>query len=160
VLTGILIAFFLPRLLKGEKVANIAHVEIGPLKIEGHNIGIGKNIIMNVGEEEALQKWRKEGLGIKIIPRDEDARATLFNLGQRQAILHDLSILMGVKLDQGLQQYTPLARLEINRGTLHVIIIPQEPDKRFIREAINKIPVLESTRRKPLLSAAGNKAAD
>ena len=55
---------------------------------------------------------------------------------------------------------TPLARLDIDNGTLNIMIIPQEPDKPFIKEAIKKIPILESSERKPLKSEMGKKAAD
>lgn len=160
ILVGALVAYLLHLMVKGPHVFDIARVKIVSLTIEEYNIGVGDTIIMNVGEEEALEKWEKEGIGIKIIPRDENSRATLFNEGQRQAILHDLSILMGVKLDKGMQQFTPLARLKIDKGILNIIIIPQEPDIEFIREAIKKIPVIESSQRKPLKSLMGRKAAD
>ncbi|MFW6381780.1 MAG: YIEGIA family protein [Bacillota bacterium] len=159
-IVGALTGFILHLAMKGPTVADIARIKIVPLTIDNKNIGIDQVIIMNVGEKEALDKWKQEGLGIKVIPRDENARATLSNLGQRQAILHDLSILMGVKLDQGMQQFTPLARLELDQGTLNIIILPQEPDIKYIKQAIEQIPVLESSQRKPLNSRAGRGAAD
>jgi hypothetical protein len=146
--------------MKGPTVSDIAKVKIVPLNIENNNVGIDDIIIMNVGEKEGLDKWKSEGLGIKIIPRDENARATLANLGQRQTILHDLSILMGMKVDKGMQLYTPLARIELDKGTLNIILIPQEPDPEFIKKAIEKIPVVESSQRKPLKSKMGKMAAD
>ncbi len=160
VILGVLVAYFLHLMVKGPHLSDIARVKIVPLTIKEFNIGVDDMMIMNVGEEKALEKWENEGIGIKIIPRDENSRATLFNEGQRQAILHDLSILMGVKLDKGMQQFTPLARLKIDKGILNIIIIPQEPDIEFIREAVKRIPVIESSQRKPLKSLMGRKAAD
>ena len=157
---GSIVGYFLHYFMKGPQVKDIAKVKIVPLTFDGYNIGIGDVIMMNVGEEEALERWKREGIGIKIIPRNEDARATLFNLGQRETILHDLGILMGVKLDKGMQQFTPLARLEIDRGTLNIIIIPQEPDKKYIKTAVELVPIIESAQRKPLKSFIGKKAAD
>ena len=146
--------------MRGPVVGDIAKIEIVDITIKGKSIGVEDIIMMNVGEEEALSKWRLEGVGIKVVPNDENARATLANLGQRQAILHDLGILMGVKLDEGLQQYTPLARLDIDSSTLNIIFIPQEPDRIFIKEAVKRIPVLESSQHKPLKDKIGRKAAD
>lgn len=160
IISGVIIAYFLHWFMKGPTIGKISKIEIVDLTFKGKNIGIDEVIMMNVGEEESFQKWKNEGIGIKIKPIDENARTTLANLGQRQAIVHDLSILMGVKLDKGLQQYTPLARLNIDNGTLNIIIIPQEPDKIFIKEAIKRIPVLESSQRKPLKDKFGRKAAD
>ncbi len=160
IIGGGIIGYILHWFMKGASVGDIAEIEIVELNFKGKNIGIGEVIIMNVGENEAFQKWYDEGIGIKVVPKDENARATLASLGQRQAILHDLSILMGIKLDKGLQQFTPLARLNIDYGTLNIIFIPQEPDKIFIKEAVKRIPVLESSQRKPLSDKMGKKAAD
>lgn len=160
VLGGGITAFFLHYFMKGPVVGDIAKIEIVDITIKGKSIGVDDLIMMNIGEEEALRKWCLEGVGIKIIPDDENARATLANLGQRQAILHDLGILMGVKLDEGLQQYTPLARLDIDSSTLNIIFIPLEPDKIFIKRAVERIPVLESSQHKPLKDKIGRKAAD
>lgn len=157
---GIISAYLLHRLMKGPTISDIATVKILPITVEGFNIGIEELIIMNVGEKASLKKWKKEGIGIQIIPRDEDSRCTLSNLGQRQVILHDLAIMMGVKLDEGMQQYTPLARIKLDKGILNIIFIPQEPDEYFIKEAVKKIPVLETAQRKPLKSKMGRKAAD
>jgi hypothetical protein len=155
-ITGYLLHYF----MKGPHVKDIAKVKIVPLTIKDYNIGIDDVIMMNVGEKEALERWKREGLGIKLIPKDENARATLLNLGQRQTILHDIGILMGVKLDKGMQQFTPLARLEIDRGTLNIIMIPQEPDEEILKTAVELIPVIESSQKKPLKSSTGKKAAD
>jgi len=160
IISAIIIGYMLHIMMKGPHISDIADVEITALTIRGYNIGVDDVIIMNVGEKAAWEKWKSEGIGIKIIPKDENARATLANLGQRQAIIHDLAILMGVKLDKGMEQFTPLARLELDYGILNIIIIPQEPDNEFIKEAIKKIPVLESSQKKPLKSIMGKKAAD
>ena len=160
VIGGVVFAYTLHYFMQGITIAEIAEVKIVPLNIKGMNIGIEQTIMLNVGEKSALKKWQEEGIGIKVVPKDENARATLANLGQRQAIIHDLSILMGIKLDQGMQQFTPLARLDLDNGTLNLIIIPQEPDPVFIQKAIKQIPVLESSQRKPLKSKFGQKAAD
>lgn len=160
IIGGGIIAYLLHYFMEGPTVGDIADIRIVKITFKGKNFGIGDLIMMNAGEEEALEKWKQEGIGIKVIPKDENARATLVNLGQRQAILHDLGILMGIKLDQGLQQYTPLARLNINNGTLNIIFLPQEPDELFIKKAVERIPVLESSQRKPLKDKMGRKAAD
>ena len=159
-IAGSIFGYLLHKLMKSPTIGDIASVKIVSISFQEKNIGIDDLIMMNVGEKEGLEKWKKEGIGIKIIPSDENARATLFNLGQRQVILHDLSILMGVKLDEGMQMYTPLARIELDKGILNIIIIPQEPDEVFIQKAVEKIPVVESAQRKPLKSSMGLKAAD
>ncbi|AZR72757.1 hypothetical protein BBF96_04730 [Anoxybacter fermentans] len=160
IIIGIALILLLSPAMIGPRVRDIAVVEEAQIVFDGKNIGIDDIIMMNVGEDEGLKKWKEEGVGIVIKPKDDNARATLANIGQRQAILHDVATQMGIKLDVGIQQYTPLARLDINTGRVYMIIIPIEPDIPAIIEAINRVPVLESSQRKPLQSKAGRAAAD
>ena len=115
---------------------------------------------MNVGLNESLARWQEYGLGIIIAPKDDNARATLANIGQRQAIIHDLTTQLGVQLDLGVQDYTPLARLNLQTGRIYLIFIPIEKDADCIKKAVSNTPVLEGVKRRPLASEAGQKAAD
>lgn len=160
ILAGIIIAIVANRFMAGLRIGDIARVRVTPLTFDGPNMGIGDVIIMNVGEGEALEVWKEKGVGIVIEPKDDNARATLANIGQRQAILHDIATQLGVYLDVGMQQFTPLARLDLLTGRVYIIIIPIEPDEEPIKIAVERVPVLESSQRKPLQSSAGKKAAD
>ncbi|MCK4259044.1 MAG: YIEGIA family protein [Halanaerobiales bacterium] len=160
VIIGILFPLLLTRTMIGPRLKDIAVVEKASITFKGKNIGIEDVIMMNVGEDEGIENWKKYGIGLVIKPKDDNARATLANIGQRQAILHDVATQLGIKLDVGIQQYTPLARLDLETGRVCMIIIPIEPDIPAIIEAINKVPVLESAQRKPLQSKAGKMAAD
>ena len=160
ILATIVFFLILRQAMSGPKLKDIAVVEEEELTFDGKNMGIKDVIMMNLGEDEAVEKWKKEGKGIVIKPKDDNARATLANIGQRQAILHDLASQLGIKLDVGIQQYTPLARLDIDTGRVYIIILPIEPDFPSMRQAIENVPVLESSQRKPLQSKAGRSASD
>ena len=56
-------------------------------------------VIMNVGDWQAQKKILAEGVGIVLHPKDDNARAILNNVGQRQAILHNLAALVGSKVE-------------------------------------------------------------
>ncbi|MCK8823932.1 YIEGIA family protein [Fuchsiella alkaliacetigena] len=160
---AIIAALVLQRAMQGQTVKDIAEVEVVDLEFqgdEGENIAIGDVVLMNVGEEEIKEDWQKLGIGISIKPKDDNARATLANKGQRQAILHDVVSQLGVRLDVGVVGYTPLARLDLDTGRVYIMIIPIEPDEEFVKKAVENTPVLESSRRKPLQSEAGRLAAD
>lgn len=160
ILVGLAFIFGMGRVMSGPQIQDIAEVEEAELVFQGRNLGIGDVIIMNLGEDEAVETWKEHGIGLAIKPKDDNARATLANTGQRQAILHNLATQMGVRLDVGIQQYTPLARLDLETGRVLIIIIPIEPDVRYLIDAVKRVPVLESVQRKPLESKAGKQAAD
>ncbi len=159
---GLAVGYFLYRKMDPQTIGDIAQVKVTELEFSGphgKNIAIEGVVLMNVGLEEALQAWQESGLGLIVDPNDKDARATLANLGQRQAIIHDVVTQLGVKLDIGVQEYTPLARLDLEKGKVYIIIRPMEKDPACIKRAVETTPVLENSRRRPLQSTAG-RAAD
>ncbi|MGM0369408.1 MAG: YIEGIA family protein [Bacillota bacterium] len=163
IVLGASIAYLLHQLMAVETIGDIAEIEIIDLEFSGpqnKNIELEGIVIMNVGLEESIEKWKQNGIGIGIAPKDDNARATLANIGQRQAIIHDITTQLGVQLDTGVQDYTPLARLNIESGRVYIIIIPIEKDEGCIKQAASTTPVLEGVKRKPLDSKVGSTAAD
>ncbi|AGB41535.1 hypothetical protein Halha_1597 [Halobacteroides halobius DSM 5150] len=157
------LGYILHAVMKEETVGDIGEVKIVDLDFSGpnnSNIKVEDVVVMNVGLNESLKKWQESGIGIVIEPTNDNARATLANTGQRQAIIHDTVTQLGVKLDVGVQDYTPLARLNLDNGKVCIIIIPIEPDPACIKKAVENTPVLEASRRKPLESGPGKIAAD
>ena len=80
---------------------------------------------------------------------DASSRITISNLGQRQAILHDVSSILGVTRDSGEPALTPLAKLDLKDGRLGLVLLPQERNVPKLIKIIENVPVLESAIRKP-----------
>ncbi len=57
--------------------------------------------IMNIGLPARQEEIMKYGMGFILAPKTFDANSTLANLGQRQAILHDISTSLGIFIDSG-----------------------------------------------------------
>ena len=117
-------------------------------------------VIMEVGLKTSREKILEESLGVLIKPKDDNARATLNNLGQRQAILHTVSTLIGSKKEVGEPDWTPMARKNLDTGAIGLFILPNEPDIDPLIQAVKMAPVLESARSTPLESKPGRQAAD
>ncbi len=147
-------------LKKGQVVGDLAEVVPARLHFQGALLMVDDIVIMNVGLPEAREKILAEGLAILIKPKDDNGRATLHHVGQRQAILHTAATLLGIKREIGELEFTPLARKNIDTGAVGVFILPIEKDFDSLREIINRVPVLESASRKPLSTQAGRIAAD
>jgi len=147
-------------LMRGKFIRDIAIVKPGKLYFQNSLLMVEDIVIMNVGLKKAKDKIINEGIGVIIHPKDDNARLTLNNLGQRQAILHDVAALVGSKLETGEPEWTPLMRKDINTGKLGLFILPNEKDMECVIEAVYRTPVLESAVQKPLASIIGRKAAD
>lgn len=147
--------FLLGTLMRGERVGDIAEVELAEIKFEQSLLKVEETVMMNVGLEEAREVYRTRGLAAKIIPKGPNAKATLANLGQMQAIAHDVSAMIGVYMDVGEQEFAPMVRRNPDSGCLYLVMIPSEDDGDAFLAAIKRVPVLEGAVRKPLTSTAG-----
>jgi hypothetical protein len=101
-------------------------------------------VIMNVGLPATREKILSEGMGIIIHPKDDDARLTLDNPGQRMAIIHDVVSILGSKVELSEPELMPLARKQIDKGYLALFIVANEPDIECLIEVVKRVPVLET----------------
>lgn len=157
---GLAMILFSRFLMRGSYIRNIAKVEQGQLHFEKSLLYVDDIVIMNVGDPAAREKILEEGIGLMLHPYDDDGRSVLNNLGQRQAMLHDISMLVGNKLEIGEQEWTPAARKNMETGALGIFLMPNEKDIACVIEAAKRTPVLESAVQKPLANTIGRKAAD
>ena len=144
--------------MKGRKVGDIARVKEGKIRFINSDLYINDIFLMNIGHPAHRQVIEEEGLGIIIKPKNDNARATLTNQGQRLAILHDAASMLGIYKDVDTPQFTPLIRRELKSGHLGMVIVPVERDIENLIDAVRYVPVLESAVRKPLSSRPGKRA--
>ncbi|GMX65214.1 YIEGIA family protein [Paenibacillus elgii] len=133
----------------GKTLSRIANVNIGQVRLDGPNLFVDDIYIMNVGLSDTQNVIRKKAIGIVLVPKNKNARVTLANPGQRQALLHDVSTIMGVHRDEGEPALVPLAKLDMDDGRLAVLLLPQEQDPEKARQVAMNSPVLESAVRMP-----------
>src|SRR5690606_7514496 len=107
--TGLGAILLLQGLMSGQRIGDIALVKPVPVEFDGPLLTVAGVNIMNVGSPDARRRYLEEGIACVIRPKDANARATLANLGQRQAIAHEVSLLLGLKMDVDEPEFTPIA---------------------------------------------------
>lgn len=150
---------YLEKVLRGSRVSGYAKVAPGELKFDGPNLTVGGIYLMNVGSSEARELILKYGLGAVLTPNDINARVSLANVGQRQAIVHDISTILGVRKDLDEPEFTPLARLDHETGRIGVYLVPVNKDADALVAAIRHVPLLESAKKRPSAAISGRLAA-
>jgi len=149
-----LAGLFLDRLwMSGQSVGHIAHVQAAPIQFKGPLLYVDDIVIMNVGLTTNRRLIEERGIGIVLIPKNEDARITLSHLGQRQAILDDATTILGTYRDSGTPALMPLAKLDLENGRVGILLLPQEKDVEKAIRLIRRVPVLESAVRRPSQAA-------
>ena len=134
---------------EGPHVGDLAEVEIVPIEFDGPLLTVAGVVLMNIGLEEPRRRYLEEGIGVLITPKGADAAATLANIGQRQAIAHDASTLVGITKELDEPYFTPLVRRDGRTGKVVLAIVPAEKDEEVLLEAVRRVPVLEAAVRRP-----------
>lgn len=155
---GILSFIISKRLMSGKRLNDLVEIEHVPLRFEGAGLYIDNIYIMNIGLPVRQREILQQGMGFILKPKSIDARITLANLGQRQAILHDASVALGVYRDSGTPALVPLAKLDLNNGRVGVFILPQEKDVTKAMQVIGNVPTLENAIR--MASQAGKEESE
>ncbi|SDI97915.1 YIEGIA family protein [Salimicrobium halophilum] len=136
-------------LMSGSSLGKITEIERAELTFKGAGLYVDSIYIMNIGLPERQKEILEYGMGFIVTPKSFSVRSTIANLGQRQAILHDLSVTLGVFRDSGTPALVPLIKRDLNDGRIGVFILPQEKNLDTALSVLAKVPVLEHAVQKP-----------
>jgi hypothetical protein len=159
VIAGIASFFVAKALMSGSRLQDIVEIEHVPLRFDGAGLYIDNIYIMNIGLPARQKEIMKYGMGFLLKPKSMDANITLSNLGQRQAILHDVAVGLGVVRDSGTPALVPLAKRDLNDGRIGVFVLPQEQDVEKAIQIIGNVPTLENAIRLSSEAAKGGRTS-
>lgn len=137
------------KLMAGSKIKDIVDITYVEPRFEGPGLFVDNIYIMNIGLPARQEEVLRYGMGFILKPKNFNSRSTIANLGQRQAILHDVSTAMGVYRDSGTPALVPLAKRDLDDGRVAVFVLPQEKDIQRAIEVIGAVPTLENAIRMP-----------
>lgn len=153
---GVVCLLVSKKLMAGSKLKDIVDIEYVAPHFEGAGLYVDNIYIMNIGVPDKQEAVLKYGMGFVLTPKNYNARNTIANLGQRQAILHDVSTALGVHRDSGEPSLVPLAKRDLDDGRLGVFVLPQGGDRELAKTVIGEVPTLENAIRMPSESKANN----
>ncbi|WP_217585423.1 YIEGIA family protein [Lentibacillus saliphilus] len=156
-ITGLICLIIAKSLMSGSTLKDIVAIDHHPLHFKDAGLYIDNIYIMNIGLKARQEEILKYGMGFILTPKNMNVITTIANLGQRQAILHDVSISLGVFRDSGTPALTPLIKRDLDDGRIGVFILPQVREVEKAAEIIGAVPVLENAIRMPSQSRTHNK---
>ncbi len=149
IVVGILVLFFMCNIIETKRISHIAQVKPAKVWFKEQYLMVDDIVIMNVGLSEHKEKILKYGVGAVIIPKDRNAAVTLSNLGQRQAIIHDIVSILGIRRETDEPEFIPLSRRNPDTGVVAVVAMTFETDPEGMINVINRTPLLESSKKQP-----------
>lgn len=156
-IVGGIICLIISKILQsGSTMKDIVDIEYVTPHFEGAGLYVDNIYIMNIGLPERQEEILKYGMGFVLKPKNINVVNTIAHLGQRQAILHDVSVSLGVFRDSGTPALVPLIKRDLDDGRIGVFILPQIRDREKAIEIIGAVPVLETAIRMPSRSDTHN----
>jgi hypothetical protein len=140
--------------MSGDIVGDICEVVPSRLSFKGPVLMVDEIGMINVGLKKMREDILKNGLAVRIKPKDGNARAIIHDMGQRKAIAFTAAVILGTKKDVDIPEYTPLVRKNPDTGEAGLYIMPVERDMDQLIAAVKLTPVLESASSKPLFAGS------
>ncbi len=148
-LAGIISFFISSKFMSGSKIEEIADIYEGKVIFDGPHLYVDDIYIMNIGLNINIDLIKEHGMGIIVKPKDQNSVVTIANLGQRQAMLHNLSIILGVYRDAGEPALVPLTKRNLKDGRIGVFFLPEIKNIKKAIDITKSVPVLENAIRLP-----------
>lgn len=147
-------------LTRRQKLGDSIRVEAAPVIVRGSDVWVSDVFIFSVGLKESQEFIKERALGAILTPINVEARDTLANKGQRQAMLHDAAAILGARKDSDSPEFSPLAKRDIRTERVAVYMVPMDKDQEALLELLRRVPVLESARGRARFARAGRMAKD
>ncbi len=134
----------------GANLRRIAHARLAPPELDGGTVRVGGTAVQ--GDSPALRAALPGALGLRLRPRNDAARLTLAEPGQRQALLHNLAANLGVRRDaEGGDPahdgaLLPAAAVDPENGEVAVLLFPQVASGPLALGVALDTPLLEGIR--------------
>ena len=125
---GLALAFILKKLLTRQSIGDIA--DVVPSKIS-----FVDECIMQVGE-------------LKGITNSYANAGTIYDPGQRQAIIYNIYSRIGILREEDEPAFYPLPRINLNNGSLVIAVVPVDKDINKLIDAVKSCPILSSAKGK------------
>lgn len=146
---GIVMLFVAKQNMSGKTIKDIADIVEGEIRFEGADLFVSDIHIKNVGLEESKEIILEKAVGVIVIPKNENSAVTISNLGQRQAMLHQVANILGAYIDEGEPDFLPLSKRDMEDGRLGLFLMPAEKDFHQVKTVLEQVPVLDSAIRLP-----------
>uniref|UniRef100_UPI002FCDCA0A YIEGIA domain-containing protein n=1 Tax=Clostridioides difficile TaxID=1496 RepID=UPI002FCDCA0A len=148
IVSGAIVGLIFRRFLRRNSIADIADIVPAKISFEGPILMVNGVIITNIGLESTREKYRNECLAIEVIPRDLGAFGIVNDIGQRQAIIHNLFIHMGIDRDVDEVDIVAISKTNLEKSTVVIPYMPILKDIDVMIDVVKSTPIIETSKGK------------
>lgn len=148
VISGLIVGVIFRRYLRRNSIGDIADIVPATINFDGSILKVNDVVITNIGLEDSRKKYLESGLAIEIKPKSLGAFGIVNDKGQRDAIIHNIFIHMGIDKDVDEEDIIAISRTDLNKKTVVIPYIPIIKDIDTIISVAKSTPIIETAKGK------------
>lgn len=134
--------------LRRNSIGDVADVVPAKLYFDDTILMVNDVIITNVGLKDTRDRYLNKGMAVEIIPKSMSDFGIINDVGQRQAILHNIFIHMGIDKDVDEVDILAVSRTDLDKRTVVIPYIPILQDMEALKQVIKSTPIIETAKGK------------
>lgn len=145
---GAIVGLVFKRFLRRSSIGDIADVVEAKINFDGPILKVNDVFIENIGLEDTRSKYLQEAIAIEIIPKNMKSYGIISDLGQRQAVLHNLFIHFGINKDIDEKDLLATTKVNLGKNTVVIPYLPLVKDMDELIKVVKSTPILEVSKGK------------
>lgn len=145
-------------IIRRKSIKDIADIYLAKISFDGPILKVNDIYMDNIGLKDTQKRYLEKAIAIELVPKDLTAFGTLCDIGQQQAIMHNIYIHLGVDNDVDEKDIYPIARMDFEKKSLLIIMMPLYKNEIIFMEMAGSAPILDTAKTK--LSAYRKKGFD
>ncbi|MGL4913739.1 MAG: YIEGIA domain-containing protein [Romboutsia sp.] len=148
IIGGAIVGILFRRYLRRDSIGDVAKIVPAKINFEGPILKVNDIVITNIGLQDTKKKYMEDGLAVEIIPNSIGDFGIVNDIGQREAILHNIFLHLGINKDVDEKDILATSRTDLEKNTVVIPFIPILKDMDSLMEVIKSTPILETAKGK------------
>ncbi|MEF9992576.1 MAG: YIEGIA domain-containing protein [Romboutsia sp.] len=147
-IAGTIVGLIFRKGLHRYSIGDVADIVPAKIHFDGPLLKVNDVLITNIGLEDTRKKYLENALAIEIVPKSLGDFGIINYLGQREAIIYNMFIHLGVDKDLDEKDIVTISKTDLNKYTVVIPYMPIIKDIDAMIEAAKSTPIIESAKGK------------
>lgn len=148
IIAGSIVGLIFRRLLRRDSIGDVADIKPAVINFDGSTLKVNKTIITNIGLQDSRKRYLEKGLAVEIIPKKLGDFGIVNDIGQREAIIHNIFIHMGIDKDVDERDILAISRTNLKNNSVVIPYIPLIKNIDIMMSVCKSTPILETSKGK------------
>ena len=145
---ALIVGLIFRRILRRNSINDIADIKEAKLYFDGPIMKVNDVVITNIGLKQTREKFLKGGIALEVVPKDEKDFGVINDLGQRDAIIHNIFIHTGIDRDIDEHDIVSTSKVDLKTKSVLIVFMPILNDMNLIKQVAGSTPILEAAKGK------------